>query len=545
MSVTPESTRPSQIPRIRALPWSDRRLGLTLFLLVLAVVGAIGYAGHVRHGGFIYDDWQNSAATHYPAKPGLSSVLSHYWDATKYRPFLVLYIPLTHAVFGYHMGVHLAWAFVLGLAMSATLFLLLRELGLGMVAAGAIAILVLIFPGSDATRLWSTASSASLALTMYFVGATLALRGLRRRPPSWRMHAGAVALYALSLLTYEVATGPILASVLIYRIAAPWRVAVKRWLVDLAVAVPILLLVTSNNGREHLGIGKELRHIGTIANQGLTLFSDSAVPFGSPSRGLVTAVVVLVLAVAAVVWARLPRMDRQRRELARWLSVAGGAIVATALGWLAFVPADPYYSPETLGVGNRTNVLAAVGIVALVFATAALVAALVFRRVRRYRVFVTGFAVLVSVVVGVGYVHRLHADVSTWDAAFGLEQNDLNVIKTRLPHPEPGSTIYTFNYPGYIKLGVPVFASFWDLDGAVRITFHDRSLAAYPVIQGVPVECGPLGMRIPISGYHPSPYGRSYLVDISNGRVAQVQSRRACNALLPSFPPGVVVLPPA
>jgi hypothetical protein len=528
--------------RLRALPWRGPGLAFAIFLVVLVVVGLLAYAGHIRDGGFYYDDWANSALYHYPSRHGFFGAVHDLWQISSYRPALTVYIPILEAVFGYHMGFHLAWAFLLALGMSVSLFFFLGALGLDAVAAGTIAVLVLVFPSSDATRLWATSSMASLAIIFYCLGSLLALRGLRGPGRGWIAHAGAVLLYAVSILLYEIAAGPILLSVLVYRRVTSWRRAAYMWLVDLVVVVPILLLVTSNNGRGKLTLSQELHHVRKIADQGLSLFAYAAAPIGSPKRDLVIAVVLAVIACAAVVCRLLPKLDPARVELKRWLIVVPFAVLGTALAWLVFVPADPYYSPGEPGVGNRVNVLAAVGIVTLVYALAAMVGTLFFRGLPRWRILSSTFAVLASVGIGIGYMHTLHRDVGAYNRAFNLEQSTLNVLKGRLGKPPPGSTIYTFNQPGYAAPGVPIFASSWDLNGAVKITFHDGSLRAYPVIQGVPVQCGAQSMGVPVSGYRQSVYGRSYFVDIASGRVARVTSRHACNALLGSFPPGPVIL---
>jgi hypothetical protein len=508
------------------------------FLVVLLVIGLAGYIGHVRDGGFYYDDWANSARYHYSSSPGFFGAVSDYWNLTSYRPTLTLYIPITHAVFGYHMGAHLAWALVLALGMSLALFLYLEALGLDALSAGAIAILVLLFPASDSTRLWSTSSVASIAIGLYCVGTLIAFRGLRAQRHGWAIHAGAIGLYALSVLTYEIAAGPILASVLVYRRAAGWRRAATRWLADLAVIVPILLLVTSHNGRGKLTLSAEFSHARVIADQGLSILANAAVPFGSPRRESVIALLLSVIACAALVWFLLPRRDPARAQLGRWLFVVPAAVLGTALGWFIFVPADPYYSPGSLGLGNRTNALASVGIVALVYAVASLAGILVFRGLPRWRTLSAAFAALLSVVVGIGYLRTLDRHETAWNQAFALEESTLNVLKGQLGQPLPNSTIYTFDQAGYLKAGIPIFASSWDLNGAVKITFHDASLTAYPVIQGVPMQCGAQSVSIPVAGYNPSGYGRSYLVDIASGRVARVTSKRSCEALLGTFQPG-------
>src|SRR3954453_19748448 len=102
--------------------------------ILLLALGAAVFGSHILNGGFYYDDWANSARTHFPG--GVVETLSAYWNLTSNRPVLVLYIPLTHWLFGQHMGLHLAWAVTLAAAMSTVLFLVLRMLRLPPLHAG-------------------------------------------------------------------------------------------------------------------------------------------------------------------------------------------------------------------------------------------------------------------------------------------------------------------------------------------------------------------------------------------------------------------------
>jgi hypothetical protein len=163
------------------------------------------------------------------------------------RPVQVLYWPLTQAAFGLDTGLHLAWALFTAVIMSASLYAVLRTLGLERMHSAAIAALVLIFPASDATRLWSAASIVNVGISLYLAGTLVALRALRhggRR--GVLVHAAAECLYVLSLLTYEVAAVAILLSILVYRRRAEWRRAAPRWLADVVATAVTLAIFTSN-----------------------------------------------------------------------------------------------------------------------------------------------------------------------------------------------------------------------------------------------------------------------------------------------------------
>lgn len=134
----------------------------------------------------------------------------------------------------------------LGVLTSAAFYGLLRALRLRRLDAGALAALALLFPASDSTRLWLGAGAVNLSILLVLLGALLALHGLRQ--PGKRaavLHAGAVVLYLLGLMTYEAVAPAILVSGLLYRLRSPWRSALPRWAVDASAAVLVLAVVTS------------------------------------------------------------------------------------------------------------------------------------------------------------------------------------------------------------------------------------------------------------------------------------------------------------
>lgn len=509
-------------------------LELAVALAALAAVGGLVYGSHVLSGGFYYDDWANAALHRYSGDS-----VGAFWDLTSYRPLLALYVPLTHEVFGAHFGLHLAWAVALAVLMSACLFLVLRLLGMQRLHAAAIATLVLVFPYSDSTRLWATSSMAHLSISFYLLGTAAAIAGIRGRRPL--LHAGAVVLYALSVLTYEIAAGPILLSVLLYAALTRPRPALARWGADLAVVGPLLLLVTREGGRETGGLEDHLDHARRIADEGADVFSASLFPFGAPPGPTALALSAAVALAALAVRRALPQGDPERAALGAWLLAALGGFVAALAGWLVFVPADPYYSPLTLGVGNRTNVLAAIGLVVLVYALLVLLVRLVFRGLGSWGPRVPFVAAALGAVIGAGYIDTVGDDKAAYDEAYRIERRVLDAVVSTVPDPPPGSTIYTFNHPAFLEPGVPVFAATWDLNGAVRLQLGDPSLSAFPAFAGTTFVCRDDALHPEGNGYGPAQgeaYGRTFFVDVNGGRTARIFDRRSCVDAVASFQPG-------
>ncbi|HEX8856972.1 MAG TPA: hypothetical protein VF752_15360, partial [Thermoleophilaceae bacterium] len=478
------------------------------------------------------------AATLYPATggSGFFDAIKFFWDFTSYRPVLVLYVPLTHEVFGAHFTAHLAWSIGLAVAMSASLYLLLRTLRMEPLHAGLISVLVLLFPQSDSTRLWSTASMTSLAITIFLLGVVVALHAFEARGRrALLLHAASMALYLLSVMTYEVTAPAALSVIVLYALRFPLRVVWKRWIADVGLIGLTLLLVTRSGNHEIQTFAQMRHHVKLIADQGVTVFARTVVPFGDPARWLVAGVVAAILVAALVVWART-----RDRMLRRWLVVAGVAVWGVVVGYAMFIPADAYYSPLTAGLGNRTNVLASIGLVTLVYSAAIIAGTLLARGMRAERrsptLLAAGAAALVAIVIGVGYAQDLEHDIDRWDTAYQMENSVITVLRGTLKHPPHGSTIYTFQAPGFYTPGVPVFSASWDLNGAVKMHFHDRTLAAFPVL--APLACGATTVTSTV-GMPPASYGNAVFVNIASGQAEQIMSRKQCESALKRFRPGV------
>jgi hypothetical protein len=249
----------------------------------------------------------------------------------------------------------------------------------------------------------------------------------------------------------------------------------------------------------------------------------------------------LVLVIGVVVWRLLGRRDVGRGQLARWIVVALAGIVFAAVAYAIFIPAAPYYSPLQPGVGNRVNAAAAIGLVVAAYGALMVAATLAFRGVPRWTGWAAGTAALGAVVIGGGYVHRVDVDENAWDAASKAQGTVIATLRRVVPAPRPGSTIYTFGYPAYEAPGVPIFASSWDLRGAVRDLYDDGSVSGYPAIAGTSLTCAPTTLYPSGNEYGPrygARYGRVYLVDVPTGRVARPRNRPQCLAASRSMSAG-------
>lgn len=517
------------IERPRSAPALPSTRELAICATGLLLLGALVFGSHVAHGGFYWDDWENAATTRYEYQAGFLGPLD--LRQFLYQPGLALLLPVPHALFGLHPGLHLALAIVLAALMSLALYALLRTGGMERPYAGAIAALVLVFPWSDSTRLWATASINNVAVSLCLVGAVLGMLGLAARGRrARRLTAASVALYVASVLTYSVAAVFALLSVLAYARVVPFRDALRRWRIDLVAIFAAMVFVGLLTTKGVQSLSGQVEHLATMVRQTGTLFAMAVAPFGSPPRAVVAALVVVLVALAGVAAWRLPASDPARRYLRRWLIVAGGAVASIAAGYALFVPGDPKYVPLAPGIYNRVNIVAAIGFAVLVQALAVLAATLALRG-ERLRTARTAAALALSAVVAVGWIRVTDDHQRSWARAAMLQERVLDRIEQARAGVPRGGTIYTFGSPIQAAAGVPVFAQSWDLDAAAKLTLEDPRVVAYPVRPTATVRCRPGSVAIHDYRFGkalPRSYRRLVFLDIRDGALRRIPDPAAC-----------------
>jgi hypothetical protein len=431
--------------------------------------------------------------------------------------------------------------------MSFAGYALMRRVGLAPLHAGAIAALVLLFPWSDSTRLWAMASFNQIAVILWALGVLIALRGLRERGRrAVALHAAALVMYVLATLMYELAGGLVVISALFYLFRGTWRQAAVRWLPDLAVAYLALDYVKQNTlPRPVLPFSQALDHASTIVGQSFTLLARTAFPFGVPARNVVVGLIAIALAAGLVAWLRAPATDPLRADLRRWLIVAAAGAVVVLAGYLTIAPAY-YGAPLDAGIENRVNMIAAFGYVAIAYSAAAVAGLLVVRRAGRPPRLAVALPLALSLLMALGFLAKLGTDKRAYDAAYAQGQRTLGGIARAYGQAGPphGSTTYAFGFASFQAPGIPVFAWVWDMPGAMKVSFQDPSLGAFPILPGTTWQCNAKSMY-PVSPYGTGPgetgqYGNSWFVDATAGVAQRIDSKAECESAQQRFQPGPV-----
>ena len=128
--------------------------------------------------------------------------------------------------------------------------------------------------------------------------------------------------------------------------------------------------------------------------------------------------------------------------------------------------------------------------------------------------------------------------------------------------------MYVFGVPAAVAPELPVFSDPWDLNSAVRLSFNDSSLRAYPVVVGALFSCQADYIKPHnLSGIHgnfavadderpPSNYaapyyerdhrawfGHAVFLDVVSGRSQLLRNRLDCLTALREFNPAALYLP--
>jgi hypothetical protein len=512
----------------------------------LALFGALIFSSHVLHGGLYMDDWADAAgALHPPGGPGFGNSLAFFNNLlSSCRPVLILFFPLKYFLLGTHTKYLLALAVVLAILVAALLYAVLRVLNLPWYHSWLIAALTLAYPWFDGTRFWESASPVSLALVFGLAGLWVALVGLSRR--SLRLHACAAFLYLLSMLTYEITLPVIAAGGVLYIFRAGWRVARLRWALDLAMVVIAGLWARTHTPRPVSSPSGAVSHLWEIVTHGGELLARTVLPLGiQPHTVPVLALLAAVFAAGLIGYRALPAMrpdDSDRWGLRDWLLLGIGGLVVASLGWLMFIPADPYYTPSVFGFTNRVNGLSGLGLILVVYSALGIVGQFAARMRPRRSPIAIATTLALGLVLSGAYIHVIERHSRLWSEAYRQELVAIGKVQTTFPRLPHGTTVFTSNYPAYLTLGVPIFAASWDLDGAIKLRYADPSLRAYPLTAEQGLECRSDGIGLADEEVESAPYGTARLLDLQTGSHTTPRNMQQCLNAAELHPPGPLYL---
>jgi hypothetical protein len=526
-----EAEAPSRARRPADVLRSPRVITL-LALVGLLAVTALGYAWYVSNGGLYSDDWAMISEVLHPAHGGWWSGVEELWGRASYRPVSVAYYPVVFGLLGGHATLELLWSVGVTFAFAALLFGVLRSLSMKPVHAFAIAALVLLTPTGDSVVLWPSATPIRFAGALYLGGLLVALSALRLPEPrrAWRRHAFALVLYLAAIWTYELTAALTAAGLLTYLVAAPRGRALRHWAADMAVTVPAMAWTLTHTPKHVQTLDQQLDHGRLIAHQLWDIYDDVALPSSFPAHA--AAVLTVVAAIAGTVFLGLlarGRLGGPATEEARGWAITGAiGFVYLVAAYIVFVPADPYYSPAAVNFGNRVNGVGIAALVVVAYSAVMLLTTLVLSW--RPRCARAAFAVAAVYVVAMVITHNdaLRDHERLYVQASALEDDTLDTMQRLLPSVPPGTYVVAVGVPPFVAPDLPVFASTWDMQGAVRERYRDGSLSGFNAAYGL--QCADTGLAI--AGAEGAGYGRAAILDMTRRKAWVIRDLAGCQRIL-------------
>ena len=499
------------------------------------IAAALGLGGlalglpYALSAGFVYDDWY--LVSHQILGPPITGIYIGLGPARA--------LAIEGALFRADAHLYYAAAAVIFSLAVVILFVALRALRVDQVCAAIAATLVLVFPAADSLRLWYAANvTVALAALLALLGIVAGAHWIecRSRPRVWLaasllLWAGAISCYfsVVVLMTLPIALIPL---------SPQRRRALLNFVMNFALGVVCLavILPSSLTAQYH-------------ANWALSAYPGRAWalwtagfqflivgPFGHVTVATL-ALGFAAACLAAVFYVILTRVEGPRRRPAthagRQLTAVGLLLVGTLAAWTPLIPANAYYTPSTLGVGNRVNGFAQIFLLSAVAMLVTTLAGLAGRLLRQP---------VVSIATAVGFGMLLVASClpQTLSHAQGYsdaatQRNSILAMVTALARaPMPGTTVLIGDYNAYKSQNwIPVFASTYDFDGALQMIYGDPTLVGFPVLPGF--SCTPTGLGGLPNATSAIPYGGLIVVDIGRRRTDSLKDLDTCRALLPGL----------
>lgn len=518
-------------------PVSRTPLGLREALLAAGalLILAVGvYAPHVVRGGWYLDDWTHVALVSHTSDP---LAAFEAMGNLSYRPGLALSITVFYLIAGDGQWPYLAIGVALAGLQSWLFYLVLRRLRLHVAVAAIAAALFLVLPCIDATRLWIAAFPIQVAGSLYLMGVLAALYGLgqssRRRRAA--LHAGAVTLYVMSILTYELIAGLVVVTPILYATIGPWRAVAKRLLADYA-GIALALAFLAPRAADARGADTSLGFLWDRAVQMWTPAEQvfrSLIPWQEVLGGRIGLVLLAIGAVGAGLEIR--RRTASGDGFKRWGIVGVISLIFAGAGLVLLLPADPYFIPRTTGLGNRVSAYAALGAVLLLVALAVIALGGIGALFRRPRAGIAAALALICVAMVTLTVRELRQQ-DPWADSWAEQKAVVTAVGSALGDKiYTASAVVTFGHTTFILPDdVSVFAYSWDLDGALWQVYDRFDVAGHPWVAGG--QCGPAGVIFPggvgsPDGSQPFGYaGRLFFVDTRTAKALRIPNRQACDS---------------
>jgi len=489
--------------------------------LFLLLVVTLSVAPYVTRLGFYGDDWAILAAL----LNADDSSFQAMWDVQyaqsvnlQRRPTQIVYHAVLFRASALNpLGYHAVNAAVLFLA-ALLLYLIACEVDPRRVIAVAVATVYILLPNYSTDRFWFAAFTYTLTTMLFLLSVYAFARAIRSSLPEGWSLLGLVAL-GVALLGNEIVIPPAaalpVALWLRVRQLHPDRslrqLGIRRGVVVLSpmiVIIPAVLYKASFSDvsmipnifrMAFIGIGAFAVNFGTygIAMPHTVIWAFRQVSWVALALGTVLA--VLISSYLSLITRSLT--PRARPDWTK-LALVGTTIFVLGSAIFLIAPAVTFWSA---GVANRVWIAASIGLAFAWVAFSGWLSSWLSSWLGYNRVFA---AVITSICLSGFIVNSAVSDF--WVSSWRRQLDVLNDVRVAVPKMESGTDFILDGVCPYIGPAI-VFESNWDLAGALRIIYRDRTLRA-DVTTG-DLSIGEDGLRTQLYGksyFHP--YGDKLLL---------------------------------
>jgi hypothetical protein len=462
--------------------------------VVLGLLGlALGiYLPFAVRAGWYYDDWALFGAMHGGGASWGQRFDACVQAASDGRKLECVFPTTEYQLLGSHRFAYALFSIGLLVLMAGLAYAILRRCRLAWPWAAAAAALLIVFPGSDSSRLWPVGSNAEYAVSLVLIGTFIVLMALRRdtRWPQLLMHAFAALLSVVALLTYEIVLPLVAVNGLIYWAAYRNRRALWRGAIDLGIAGAFVIYRLAIAPVDAASGFVVHRTLGADISRGWTLLKTAWSTWQqvfAPGWGGLAAIAIVLLA-GAVYSIRTPEL---RSRFLPWFALLAASVVVAGVSALSFVTANDLYLLDLDGTFNRLNLPGSFAYACAFVALLGIVYELA-RRLVSWR----GFAlVAVGALVAVSTWHQLVISAEhkrAWEVSWSEQKTALAGYRIAVQGLPTNARVVGMGAPIYEDGFVPVFAASWDLQGAIAYTTPVKPPAAMPL--DPTLQCGASGL---------------------------------------------------
>jgi hypothetical protein len=521
----------------------------SLFISFVVLLSVILYVPAL---GFYSDDWGGLGhLSRLEDRSLLGLIRSYYLESPNLwpRPVQAIYMVVLYWLFGLHpLGYHCINAAVL-MSGIVLFYWVLQELNQNRLLALAVPMVYGLLPHYSTDRFWYAAFQANLSMALYFLSLYCDLRMLKARQNHlWGWKLLCIASLIGSTLAYEVFLPLFIVNPLIvwYRqqqldsSVSGSKIGHKKLAVLLGSTLLSLMLVVIFKmlTQNRISSFPALIDLLKKAIKAPIALHSGHYGFGLPRviwKILWTypngAIFILAGLLSVIIFGYLYQVASQSKvELPRgsnMLKLIGLGLAIASLSYGFFVDSWKF---TLTGIDNRIAIAAAVGVAFSLVGLLGWLSNLLNSSYSRQRF----FCLLIALLCMSGFLIN-NTIASFWIAAYRQQKDILAHVRQQFPTLPTGSTLLLDGVCPYIGPGI-VFEANWDVAGALRIFYRDRTLAGDVVKPNLKIKEDGISISI-YSGESQYPYKQLFIYNFSRKMSYQLTNAEVTRRYFAKFNP--------